>query len=121
MKVFDGLFNLFSDIQLSESKYMKTIHDTLANYKNGAIDKPAFIKNMYEDHHVNFFDYANYLAQTNIRNIQVEDGRVIMTSRDRGIRIACTPGDFRIAPIEILNFFDYEKSRGGSMGAYKKI
>ena len=33
-----------------------------------------------------------------------------MTSRDRGIRISCQPKDFRIAPNEILNFNDYEKS-----------
>jgi FkbM family methyltransferase len=38
-----------------------------------------------------------------------------MTSRDRGIRIACTAGDFRIAPIEILNFFDYEKAESAMM------
>jgi FkbM family methyltransferase len=64
---------------------------------------------MYQDHHSAFFDYADYLNKTNVKKIEIEDGRVIMTSRDRGIRISCSPGDFRIAPIETLNFFDYEK------------
>jgi hypothetical protein len=87
---------------------MKTIHDTQANYANGLVDKSSFIKSMYQDHHSAFFDYADYLNKTNVKKIEIEDGRVIMTSRDRGIRISCSPGDFRIAPIETLNFFDYE-------------
>lgn len=94
---------------------MKNINETLANYANSVIDKPTFIKNMYEDHHAAFFDYAEYLFQTNVKKIEIEDGRVIMTSRDRGIRIACSPGDFRIAPIETLNFFDYEKAESNMM------
>ncbi len=32
-----------------------------------------------------------------------------MVSRDRGVRIACAEGDMRIAPVESLNFADYEK------------
>lgn len=108
-------FNLFYDFQLPESKQMKNINETLANYANGVIDKPTFIKSMYEDHHAAFFNYAEYLIQTNVKKIEIEDGRVIMTSRDRGIRIACSPGDFRIAPIETLNFFDYEKAESDMM------
>ena len=94
---------------------MKTIKETLANYGDGVIDKPTFIKSMYEDHHASLFDYAQYLSKTNVKKIEIEDGRVIMTSRDRGIRIACSLGDFRIAPIEILNFFDYEKAESDMM------
>jgi FkbM family methyltransferase len=89
---------------------MNSINATLAKYTNGSIDKSTFIKSMYEDHHAVLFDYADYLTRTNIKKIEIEDGRVIMTSRDRGIRIACAYGDFRIAPIEMLNFFDYEKN-----------
>lgn len=88
---------------------MISIKDTLARYMNGEIDKPSFIKSMYESHHAKLFDYASYLFQTNVKKIEIEDNSVIVTSRDRGIRIACSIGDFRIAPIEILNFFDYEK------------
>jgi FkbM family methyltransferase len=88
---------------------MKSINITLADYTSGAIDKPSFIKIMFEEHHASLFNYAKYITQTNIKKIEIQDGYVIMTSRDRGVRILCTPGDFRIAPIEILNFFDYEK------------
>ena len=113
--VFVEPFNPFYDFQLLENKQMKAISETLANYTSGVIDKPTFIKSMYEDHHAAFFNYAEYIAKTNIKKIEIEDDSVIMTSRDRGIRIACSPGDFRIAPIETLNFFDYEKAESAMM------
>lgn len=94
---------------------MNSIHATRSMYEQGAIDKPTFIKAMYEEHHAVLFDYAAYLPKTNVRKIEIEDSHVIMTSRDRGIRMACTPGDFRIAPIETLNFFDYEKHDAAMM------
>jgi len=94
---------------------MTPIQHTLDQFQQGVIDKPTFIKTMYEAHHAALFDYAAYLGQTNVRKIEVEDGRVIMTSRDRGIRIACTPGDYRVAPMETLNFFDYEKEESTMM------
>jgi FkbM family methyltransferase len=94
---------------------MNMINETVINYTNGKIDKSTFIKSMYENHHVALFEYAEYLNRTNIKKIELEDGRVIMTSRDRGIRIACSPADFRIAPIETLNFFDYEKAESDMM------
>jgi FkbM family methyltransferase len=94
---------------------MISVTDTLAQFQQGQIDKPTFIRTMYEAHHAVFFDYAAYLPQTNVRKIEIEDGRVIMTSRDRGIRIACTPGDYRVAPMETLNFCDYEKEESDMM------
>ena len=88
---------------------MNDIETTLRQFSQGEIDKPTFIRLMYERHHAGLFDYARHLGRTNIKKIEIEDGRVIMTSRDRGVRIACAPGDYRIAPVEILNFLDYEK------------
>ncbi|OEZ99885.1 FkbM family methyltransferase [Duganella sp. HH101] len=94
---------------------MISIQTTLDQFQQGATDKPTFIKTMYEQHHAVLFDYASYIGRTNVRKIEVEDGKVIMTSRDRGIRIACTPGDYRVAPMETLNFFDYEKEEATMM------
>ncbi|MTV39990.1 FkbM family methyltransferase [Duganella radicis] len=94
---------------------MISIQTTQDQFQQGAIDKPTFIKTMYEAHHAVLFDYARYIGQTNVRKIEVEDGKVVMTSRDRGIRIACTPGDYRVAPMETLNFFDYEKEEATMM------
>jgi FkbM family methyltransferase len=88
---------------------MESITETLFKFKNGELDKPTFIKSMYETHHAKLYEYSEYIANTNVKKIEIEDNSVIVTSRDRGIKIACSQGDFRIAPIETLNFFDYEK------------
>jgi len=94
---------------------MKNIRVTLDEFANGIIDKKSFIERMYGDHHAALFDYAKYIKDTNVKKIEIDDGRVVMTSRDRGIRIACDLGDLRIAPIESLNFSDYEKDESSMM------
>jgi FkbM family methyltransferase len=94
---------------------MNSLKDTLEQFQQGAIDKPTFIRTMYEAHHAALYDYASYLPGTNVKKIEIEDNRVVMTSRDRGVRIACTALDYRIAPIETLNFFDYEKEESVMM------
>jgi FkbM family methyltransferase len=94
---------------------MNPIQEILDKYTTGVMDKASFIKCMYEEHHAGLFNYAGYLFQTNIKKIEIEDDSVIMTSRDQGVRIACSLGDFRIAPIEILNFLDYEKLESAMM------
>ena len=88
---------------------MKNINDTLKKYEESLIDKSEFIKIMYENHHSHLFNYANYLKKTNIKKIEIEDDNVIVTTRNKGIRIACLEGDYRTAPIDILNFSEYEK------------
>jgi FkbM family methyltransferase len=78
-------------------------------YKENKIDKAEFISEIYKQYHSILFDYAEYIRDTNINRIEIEGGRVIMKTRDKGIRIECSPGDHRIAPIETLNFHDYER------------
>ncbi|MET3133350.1 FkbM family methyltransferase [Oxalobacteraceae bacterium GrIS 1.11] len=87
---------------------MSKLIDTRQAFLDGAIGKPDFIRTMYERHHAALFDYADYLKHTNIASIEISDGRVLMTSRDRGIKIICPAGDYRVAPVEILNFLEYE-------------
>lgn len=87
---------------------MKTLLDTKNAFEAGSIAKPDFIRGMYEDHHAKLFDYAEYLGHANIAAIEITEGRVTMTSRREGIKIVCPKGDYRVAPIEILNFADYE-------------
>lgn len=72
------------------------------------LSKPAFIDAMHA-RHAALFDYAAWLPKTDIARIEISDGQVVMQSRRDGVRIACDPDDKRIAPIEILNFFDYER------------
>lgn len=88
---------------------MNTINNTLSAFENGEIGKHDFIAEMYLRHHSKLFEYSMHLDKTNIKKIEIENGQVIFTSRDGGVRMYGVPGDFRIAPIETLNFFDYEK------------
>ena len=82
--------------------------DTRKDFKEGRISKPDFIRTMYEDHHSKLFEYAAYLKQTNIASIEISDDTVSMVSRDKAIRMVCPLGDCRVAPVEALNFLDYE-------------
>lgn len=87
----------------------KKIEQKRLDYFLGNIAKPEFIKMMYDDWHENLFEYAASLHQTNCKSIEIIDGEVIMTTRDRGLRFAAVERDRRIAPIAMLNFYDYEK------------
>jgi len=84
------------------------ISDTRNKFLKGDIAKPEFIQSMYQEHHAKLFDYAEYIKQTNIASIEISDDMVVLTSRDKGLKMICPFGDYRVAPIEALNFLDYE-------------
>ena len=84
------------------------IADTRRAFLDGRIGKPEFIRTMFDLYHAKLFDYADYLQQTNIASIEIRDGQIVMTSRDNGVKIICPPSDHRVAPIETLNFLEYE-------------
>lgn len=52
---------------------MISLSKTIAQYKQGSIDKQTFIQTMYDEHHSILFDYAKYLTQTNIKRIEIEN------------------------------------------------
>jgi FkbM family methyltransferase len=64
---------------------------------------------MHKIHDI-LFHYADYIQLTDIASIEISDGLVAMTTRSAGIKIVCDAKDKRIAPIEILNFGNYEQS-----------
>ena len=88
---------------------MNTITETSNTYHTNFVDKHQYITQMYQEHHSKLFEYANYLAKTDIETIEISSKRVLMTIKDSGAKFECPPQDLRIAPIEILNFLDYEK------------
>jgi FkbM family methyltransferase len=63
---------------------------------------------MHGQVHSRLFCYAEELSQTDIEKIEISAGEVMMISRRDGIKIAVDPEDHRTAPIEILNFGEYE-------------
>ncbi|MEN9897976.1 MAG: hypothetical protein RLZZ66_1625 [Pseudomonadota bacterium] len=88
---------------------IKQIHN---QHISGTLSKPEYIQKMYQLRHSQLFEYANYLKETDIRSIEILDDVVIMTSRRYGIRMLCPEGDHRVAPIESLNFQNYEEKDG---------
>lgn len=74
----------------------------------GDIDKASYLKTMYENHHAHLFDYMKYLPETDIRTIEIADDGVIFTSREHGIKMLSLEFDYRMAPVEIMNFSRYE-------------
>jgi FkbM family methyltransferase len=73
------------------------------------IDKPTFIKRMYEEHHGHLFEYQQLIKKTNIKSIEINNDEVIVTTKDRGLRLVMVKLDRRIAPVAMLNFDDYER------------
>jgi FkbM family methyltransferase len=79
-----------------------------AAYNAGTINKHQYIDEMH-GLHSQLFDYAEFFKTTDIARIEISDGKVILETRDAGIKILCDKADKRIAPMEILNFGPYEK------------
>lgn len=88
------------------------ITDTTFRFSQDLISKAEYINEMYRKHHYKIFQYSEHLKSSNISRIDILDSQVIMTTRDKGAKFICSEGDYRIAPIEILNFGDYEKENG---------
>ncbi|MDP1592709.1 MAG: FkbM family methyltransferase [Gallionella sp.] len=88
---------------------MTSLQEIRDQHLSGALSKPEYIRKMYQLRHAQLFEYAKYLHETDVESIEIRDGSVVMTSRKYGIRMACPEGDHRVAPIESLNFQNYEE------------
>ena len=84
------------------------------NFVEGKITKQEYIHQMYSQHK-KLFEYSEFMKNTDIKKIEIEDGKVIMISRDLGIKFVCEKNDERIPPIETLNFDYYEKEESKMM------
>ncbi|MFL9484990.1 FkbM family methyltransferase [Chitinophagaceae bacterium LWZ2-11] len=84
------------------------LFDIKDQFNNKQIDKWQYIDKMY-DVHTLFFDYARFIESTNISKIEIENGDVVMTFRDSGVKFICAKGDKRLAPFDTLNFGGYEQ------------
>lgn len=88
---------------------MTSLQDIRDQHLSGALSKPEYIQKMYQLHHAQLFEYAKYLPKTDVESIEIRDGKVIMTSKKYGVRMLCPEGDHRVAPVESLNFMNYEE------------
>jgi FkbM family methyltransferase len=95
---------------------MDYLQEKFQNYTLGKITKENYISSNYDERHSHIFGYSNYLPHTNISKITIQDNCVVFTFRDSGISITCPPNDHRVAPVEALNFLDYEKDEAWMIG-----
>jgi FkbM family methyltransferase len=80
------------------------------SYAQGRIAKPQFIESAYLDFHRILFEYASNLPQTDIKEISIDAGGVVFTTRSTGVKVRCQLGDHRSPPFETFNFNDFEPS-----------
>lgn len=86
--------------------HSNTLLEIEGRYTSGELTKPDYIEQMYRLHQT-LFDYGELLGRCNADRITISREHVTVTTRD-GVTLICNPGDWRIMPIEILNFGDYE-------------
>ena len=86
------------------------MHMTAArnDYFAGKLSKQSYIDAMFVDHSV-LMEYPEFLKNTNIQTLEISDGQLIATTRDKGIRMLCNAQDKRLIPFETMNFYGYEK------------
>jgi len=77
-------------------------------YSNSELTKNEYIDSMYQQHSL-LFEYSAYIKNTNLDSIEIKDDLVIAKFRDSQIRFICIPGDKRLAPLDTLNFGEYER------------
>ncbi|MBS1638280.1 MAG: FkbM family methyltransferase [Bacteroidetes bacterium] len=88
------------------------IKETKESFKKNQLTKTDFITRMHDFHKV-LFDFSENLANTEISKIEIEDGKVIFTSRSTslhpgGVKFYVDVLDKRITPLEAFNFDQYE-------------
>lgn len=85
-----------------------SLHSLRTDQQSGRLGKHEFIAQMH-DRHALLFEYAAFLAGTDISRIEITDQGVIMAERSSGLRFWCDPRDKRTAPVETLNFGTFER------------
>lgn len=78
-----------------------------AAHKKGEVDKKRFIELMAEQHQ-QLFAYARLLEGSNISALRVLPGEVRVGLKWPSLELAIPEGEMRAAPVEALNFGDYE-------------
>ncbi len=86
------------------------INELKTAFASGQIGKPQFIESAYQDFHRILFEYAANLGQTDIKEISIDAGGVVFTTRSTGVKVRCQLGDHRSPPFETFNFNDFEPS-----------
>lgn len=85
-----------------------TINDLKVHFKQGLLSKPDFIQEALSNHHRVLFDYVKITQSTDVREIHIgRDGVAFVIGQD-AIRLYAPPDEARVAPLEVMNFDQYE-------------
>lgn len=76
------------------------------NFKKGFIKKENYIQEMHNLHLI-LWDYIEFIKNKNIDSIKISRKQIFFRTKE-GIKMICDIEDERAAPIEILNFKNYE-------------
>jgi FkbM family methyltransferase len=76
-------------------------------FLSGQLKKWEYFEKIYSIHD-SLFDYSEFIKDTNISKIEIEDDSVILTCRNSQIKFSCAKGENRAIPLSILNLGDYE-------------
>jgi FkbM family methyltransferase len=80
-------------------------------FVSGQLSKADFIERMHA-HHRLLYEYADLLHDCELAGIEISAGDVVMSSLE-GLKFHVDPADWRIAPVEALNFGRYENDDAG--------
>lgn len=78
-----------------------------AAYRSGTIDKKAYIEQM-SDLHGQLFAYSRLILDSRVAAVRILPGEVRVTMDWPPIELSIPEGEKRAAPVEALNFGDYE-------------
>lgn len=83
------------------------LFDLYKQYSSGKLDKRKYIKMMHKKHQA-LFDYSDYLKETDIKSITIDNDAIYITVKDSGVKLLLDRFDSRFIPIEMLNFHSIE-------------
>jgi FkbM family methyltransferase len=86
-----------------------TLLQIINEYKQKKLNKAKFIKKIYKKCHHSLFEYSNLIKKTDVKKIEITDSGLSMISKRYGIKVFFPRYDHRSAPIECINFGNYEK------------
>lgn len=86
--------------------YMK-LHDLYNQYLSSKLEKRKYINVMHKKHQI-LFDYFDYIKETDIKSITINNDSIYITVKDSNIKLLLDRFDSRFIPIEMLNFHSIE-------------
>lgn len=83
------------------------LHDLYNQYLSGKLEKRKYINMMHKKHQI-LFDYFDYIKETDIKSITIDNDSIYITVKDSNIKLLLDKFDSRFIPIEMLNFHSIE-------------